>query len=175
MYMNINKACKPWYLCKPKCSQKHHKITISVRCWETLSFLQRLIENWSTVNIHQPQLHQINGRTKVWTICQNTAHSSSGLLKTIFILTIWIWMRQDSKAKYCFQYSKPLNLHGDVYEQCRPVILIWRKGVHSRLHAYPMCGIFCLPWHRHSGTRNLGVTSQSKDECRVSNPRCSDP
>jgi 16S rRNA C967 or C1407 C5-methylase (RsmB/RsmF family) len=24
---------------------------------------------------------------------------------------------------------------------------------------YFLCGIFCLPWHRHSGTRTLGFTS----------------
>jgi hypothetical protein len=27
-----------------------------------------------------------------------------------------------------------------------------------------MWGIFCLPWHRHSGKRNYGFTSHSKDE-----------
>jgi hypothetical protein len=57
-------------------------------------------------------------------------------------------------------------------------------------HLPPLCGIFCLPWHRHSGTRNLCFTSHSKDEeievkwlaqghkrgglWRVKNPRCSD-
>jgi hypothetical protein len=25
-------------------------------------------------------------------------------------------------------------------------------------------GIFCLPWHKHAGTRNLDFTSHSKDE-----------
>jgi hypothetical protein len=52
------------------------------------------------------------------------------------------------------------------------------------------CGIFSLPWHRYSGTRNFGFTSHSKDEAIevkwlaqghnrggpwwVLNPRCSD-
>jgi hypothetical protein len=53
----------------------------------------------------------------------------------------------------------------------------------------PMCGISCLPWHRHSG-RNVGFTFHSKDEAievkwlaqghkrggpwQVSNPKCLD-
>jgi hypothetical protein len=42
--------------------------------------------------------------------------------------------------------------------------LYWRRGVHGRLHIYPLCGDSCLPWHRHSGTSSLGFTSHSKDE-----------
>jgi hypothetical protein len=58
--------------------------------------------------------------------------------------------------------------------QLGPVILtsaILKKGGHSRLHIYPLCGIFCLPWHRHSGTRNLfyvafnGRSNRSKVTC----------
>jgi hypothetical protein len=41
------------------------------------------------------------------------------------------------------------------------VYWVW---VHSKLHIYPLCGTFCLPWHRHSGTMNLNVMSYSKDE-----------
>jgi hypothetical protein len=37
-------------------------------------------------------------------------------------------------------------------------------GVHIKLHIYLLCGIICLPWHRHSGTRNLGFTSHSNDQ-----------
>jgi hypothetical protein len=54
-------------------------------------------------------------------------------------------------AYYCGLYFVPfrpskfrLRLH---------VHCLLRRGVHSRLHIYPLCGIFCLPWHRHSGTR----------------------
>jgi hypothetical protein len=38
--------------------------------------------------------------------------------------------------------------------------LFW---VHSRLHIYP-CRIISLPWHRHSGKRNLGFMSHLKDK-----------
>jgi hypothetical protein len=39
-----------------------------------------------------------------------------------------------------------------------------KRRVHTRLHIYPLCGIFCFPWHRHSDTRNLSFMSHSKDE-----------
>jgi hypothetical protein len=57
-------------------------------------------------------------------------------------------------------------------------------------YTFTSCRIFCLPWHRHACTRNLGFTSHSKYEAievkrlaqdhkrggqwRVLNPRCSD-
>jgi hypothetical protein len=47
-----------------------------------------------------------------------------------------------------------------------PTSVYWRRGrrVHSRLHIYHLCGIFCLPWHRQSGKRNLSFASHSKDD-----------
>jgi hypothetical protein len=34
-------------------------------------------------------------------------------------------------------------------------------------HKAPLCGIFCLPWHTHSGTRNLGCLIQRTRESEV--------
>jgi hypothetical protein len=36
-----------------------------------------------------------------------------------------------------------------------------RRGVHSRLHTYTCVGYFALPWHSHSGRRNLSFSSHS--------------
>jgi hypothetical protein len=43
----------------------------------------------------------------------------------------------------------------------------FRRRVHIGLHIYLLGGIFCLPWHRHSGTRNIGFTSHLMDETAI--------
>jgi hypothetical protein len=35
--------------------------------------------------------------------------------------------------------------------------LYWKRRLHSRLHIYPLCGIFCLPWYLDTQVQGISV------------------
>ena len=58
------------------------------------------------------------------------------------------------ELQYQYQYHFRFMVHLDL---CR------RYGVHYRLHTVHLCGVFYLPWNRHSGTRDHGFRSHPTD------------
>jgi hypothetical protein len=79
----------------------------------------------------------------------------------------------------------------EILSRCFSVLAVFGEGESIASYTFILCGIFCLPWHRHFGARNLSFTSHSKDEAVkvkwlarghkqggpwwwVSNPQCLD-